>query len=189
MATPEDVLSPASGAVYDEAFLNGKFVISLGNGQWLGQSTLKNVGMSEADFLKDFGAAIVPAPGEGGERGTTVAGGYVYGVSKFAKHPELAIEFLSYLCGPVEWNDPTSTSNKNGIPTLGTALSTIDGIPFSTEVKEALTHARFRPTIKEYSKISDIIRSAIQEYVLNYNKTTAKTILDEAAAKVDKALR
>lgn len=187
MVTPEDVLSPASGAVYDEAFVNGKFVMSLGNGQWLGQSTIQNVGMSEEQFLNDFGAAIIPAPIDG-ERGTTVAGGYLYGVSKFASHPELAVEFISYLCGAEGWNDPESLSNKNGIPTISSALSTIDAIPFSDEIKEALEHARFRPTIKEYSKISDIIRSAIQEYVLNYETISAKEILDAAAEKVNDIL-
>lgn len=188
MVTPEDVLSPASGAVYEEAFINGKFVISLGNGQWLGTTTLQNVGMSKEDFLRDFGAAIIPAPADGGSRGTTVAGGYMYGVSKFAKHPELAVEFISYVCGADGWNDSNSTSNKNGTPTVKKALHTIDEIPFNEYIKEALDAARFRPTIKEYSKISDIIRSSIQEYVLNYKTTTAKTILDEAAKKVNKVL-
>jgi multiple sugar transport system substrate-binding protein len=189
MVTPEDVLSPASGEVYDQAFVNGKFVISLGNGEWIGTSTIQNVGMSAEQFSNDFGAALIPAPTADGERGTSVAGGYIYGVSKFAEHPELAIEFIGYLCGPEGWNDPTSSSKKSGIPTVKSALHTIDSIPFSTEIKEALEHARFRPTIQEYSKISDVIRSAIQEYVLNYETTSAKTILDNAAEKVNAILK
>jgi ABC-type glycerol-3-phosphate transport system substrate-binding protein len=187
MVSPSDVLSPADGAVYDESFLKGKFVISLGNGYWIGQSTLANIGMSKETFLRDFDAALIPAPADGGTRGTSVAGGYMYGVSKFSKHPDLAVEFISYLCGAEGWNDPKT--GKAGVPTVQSALYTIDPVPFSGLVKEALTCARFRPTIKEYGQISEIIRNAIQEYVLNYNKESAKDVLDRAAEKVDKLLK
>jgi multiple sugar transport system substrate-binding protein len=189
MCSPEDVLSPADGAVYDESFVKGKFVISLGNGHWIGQSTLINIGMSTEEFLNTFDSALIPAPAEGGTRGTSVAGGYLYGVSKFAKHPELALELIRYLCGPEGWNDASSGSYKTGLPTVQSALHTIDAVPFSDLTKQALEVARFRPTVKEYAQISEIIRNAIQEFVLKYDKVTAKEILDEAAKKVDKLLK
>jgi len=73
--------------------------------------------------------------------------------------------------------------------TIYSALNTLSSMPFADEIKTALNHAHFRPTIPEYSKISEIIRSAIQEYVMNYNKVSAKEVLDKAAAKVNKILK
>jgi len=186
MVSPEDVLSPPNGAVYDEAFLNGKFVISLGNGHWLGTSTAKNVGMTQEEFVKKFGAALIPAP-EGGERGTTVAGGYIWCISKFSKHPDLALEFIYYITGPEGWN--VEGTGKSGIPTVKSALHTIDNLPYADLIKEALKHARFRPTIPEYPKIAEIIRDAIQEYIMNYDKVSAKEVLDKAAKKVNEILQ
>lgn len=185
MVSPEDVLSPPNGAVYDEAFLNGKFVISLGNGHWLGRSTARNVGMTEEEFVKKFGAALIPAL-DGGERGTTVAGGYIWCVSKFSKHPKLALELIYLITGPIGWNLPWT--GKDGIPTVKSALGTIDVLPYADVIKEALKHARFRPTIPEYPKIAEIIRDAIQEYIMNYAKVSAKEVLDKAAEKVNEIL-
>jgi multiple sugar transport system substrate-binding protein len=186
MVAPEDVLSPANGGIYDEAFLNGKFVISLGNGHWIGQDTAGNIGMSREDFLKKFDAAMMPAPVAGGQRGASVAGGYMWSLSKFSKNPELAKEFLYLITGPLGYNE--EGTGKQGIPTVQSALSTIDIIPYADVIKEALNEAHFRPTIPEYPKISEAIRDAIQKYVLNYEKMTAKEILDEAAARVDEIL-
>ncbi|HID16070.1 MAG TPA: sugar ABC transporter substrate-binding protein [Candidatus Atribacteria bacterium] len=186
MVAPEDVVSPANGAVYDEAFLNGKFVISLGNGHWLGTSTAKNVGLTKEQFISKFGATLIPAP-EGGERGTTVAGGYLWCVSKFAKHPKLTLEFIEYITNAEGYNQPGT--GKNGIPTLKSALPTIDNLPYADIIKEAVKHARFRPTIPEYPKIAEEIRDAIQEYVMNYDKKSAKEILDKAAKKVNEILK
>ena len=76
LVEPADVLSPSSGAVYDESFLKGKFVISLGNGEWLGTWTIYDIGMPLEDFNNTFDAAIIPAPASGGEPGACVAGGY-----------------------------------------------------------------------------------------------------------------
>ncbi len=187
MVDPEDVLSPKNGEVYDQAFLNGKFVISLGNGHWLGDTTARNVGMTHEEFVKKFGAALIPAPAEGGERGTSVAGGYVWGISKFSKHPDLALEFIYYLTGPDDWN--VEGTGKYGIPTVKSALNTIDNLPYADLIKEALEHARFRPTIPEYPKIAEVIRDAIQKYVMNYKTVSAKQILDEAAEKVNEILQ
>ena len=186
MVAPEDVLSPANGAVYDEAFLNGKFVLSLGNGHWLGDTTARNVGMTHEEFVQKFGAALIPAP-EGGEIGTSVAGGYVWGISKFSKYPDLALELIYIITGPEDWN--VEGTGKYGIPTVKSALYTIDRLPYADIIKEALEHARFRPTIPEYPKIAKIIRDAIQRYVMNYKKVTAKEILDEAAKQVNEILQ
>lgn len=186
MVSPEDVLSPPNGAVYDEACLNGKFVISLGNGHWLGTTTAKNVGMTQEEFVEKFGAALIPAP-EGGERGTTVAGGYIWCITKFSKNPDLALEFIYYITGPEGWN--VKGTGKSGIPTVKSALHTIDNLPYADLIKEALKHARFRPTIPEYPKIAEIIRDAIQEYVMNYDRISAKEVLDRAAKKVNEILQ
>ncbi len=187
MVAPEDVLSPPNGGVYDEAFLNGKFVLSIGNGHWLGVSTAGNVGMSQEEFLQKFGAALIPAPAEVGERGATVAGGYLWCLSKFGQHPELAQELIYYITSAEGYNE--KGTGKNGIPTVKSALPTIDNIPYAGLIKEALNAAHFRPTIPEYAKISEVIRDAIQKYVLNYEKMSAQEILDEAAKKVDGMLK
>ncbi len=186
MTKPEDVLSPKNGEVYDQAFLNGKFVISLGNGHWLGDTTARNVGMTHEEFSKKFGAALIPAPASGGERGATVAGGYVWGVSKFSKHPDLAIEFIYYITGPDDWN--VEGTGKYGIPTVKSALDTISKLPYADIIKQALEHAKFRPTIPDYPKIAEVIRDAIQKYVMNYKTKSAKEILDEAASEVNDIL-
>ncbi|MBO8167301.1 MAG: extracellular solute-binding protein [Kosmotoga sp.] len=188
LVEPADVLSPSSGAVYDESFLKGKFVISLGNGEWLGTWTIYDIGMPLEDFNNTFDAAIIPAPASGGEPGACVAGGYLFSISKFSKNVDLAKEFLWYLTGPIGWNDNSGTK-KDGVVTIYSALNTLSSMPFADEIKTALNHAHFRPTIPEYSKISEIIRSAIQEYVMNYNKVSAKEVLDKAAAKVNKILK
>ncbi len=186
MVAPEDVLSPANGGVYDEAFLNGKFVISLGNGHWLGQSTAGNVGMSAEEFIQKFDAALIPAPAEGGQRGATTAGGYLWSLSKFSQHPDLAQELLYHITSQEGYN--VEGTGKRGIPTVQAALSTIEVIPYADVISLALNEAHFRPTIPAYSKISEVVRDAIQKYVLNYDKMTAKEILDKAAAKVDDIL-
>ncbi|RKX55709.1 MAG: hypothetical protein DRP50_02070 [Thermotoga sp.] len=187
MLSPEDALSPTNGAVYDQACLNGKFVISLGNGHWLGDSTARDIGMSHEEFLQKFGAALIPAPDEGGERGACVAGGYLWAISKFAKHPKLAEEFIYYITGSEEWN--VEGKGKYGIPTVSSALPTIKNLPYHDLIEEALRHAHFRPTIPEYPKIAQIIRDAIQKYVMNYDKMSAKEILDETAEKVNEILK
>lgn len=187
MVSPEDVLSPKDGAVYDESFINGKFVLSLGNGDWLGSSTIKNLGMSKEDFLEKFDTTLIPAP-KGGVRGTSVAGGYLWSLSKFAKHPELAKEYIYYICGPEGWN-LYEVTGKRGLPTVSSALPTIDDRAYSEVIKDAMTMVRFRPTIPEYSKIAAVIRNAIQNYVQNYDRVTAKEILDDAAEKVNNILK
>ncbi len=186
MVAPEDVLSPSNGAVYDEAFLNGKFVISLGNGHWLGTTTAKNVGLTKEQFLAKFGATLIPAP-EGGERGTTVAGGYLWAISKFAKHPDLALEFITYITNAEGYNVPGT--GKSGIPTVKSALSTIDNLPYADLIKQALEHARFRPTIPQYPKIAEVIRDSIQNYVMNYDKVGAKEVLEKGAKQVKEILK
>lgn len=186
MTVPAATLSPANGEVYDQAFLNGNFVISLGNGQWLGTTTAANVGMNKEQFLSKFGAALIPAPATGGQRGATVAGGYVWSVSKFAKNPELGKEFIEYITGPEGYNVPGT--GKTGIPTVTSALSTIDDLPDATLIKSALKEAHFRPTVPAYPKVAQVIRDAIQNYVENYQTTGAKSILDEAATKVNAIL-
>lgn len=186
MTLPAATLSPANGEVYDQAFLNGNFVISLGNGQWLGTTTAANVGLNKEQFLNKFGAALIPAPASGGQRGATVAGGYVWSVSKFSKNPELAKEFIELITGPHGYN--VAGTGKTGIPTVTSALSTIDDLPDAALVKSALKQAHFRPTTPSYPKIAQVIRDAIQDYVENYQTKTAKAVLDDAATKVDSIL-
>ena len=72
---------------------------------------------------------------------------------------------------------------------MKSALSTIDNLPYADLIKQAVEHARFRPTIPEYPKIAEVIRDTIQNYVMNYNKVSAKDVLEKGAKQVKNILK
>ena len=180
--SPPDLMSTSEGDV-TRAVDNGQYAYGIRVGPGAGADRFKT---DVSKFTELRGVAQLPvAPGG---KPATGSGGWLLGISRDSKHPDLAWEFITIVTDPA---NATPFWKINGmVPVRKSALGNIKEFettfPYFGLVGQAVTITHFRPPVPAYNQLSPFIVTAIQKALSR--QATPKQALDEAAAAVDALL-
>lgn len=143
--------------------------------------------LTDEQYLKDYGVANIPRHPNG--EFATQSGGYLLAIPKRSAHPELAWELISLATGAKAQFDYTVA--RGYVPTryslMERAADYVEEDPSFDVILNQLPYAYFRPSIPEYTEISNALQDAIQLALLG--RMTPKQALDQAAARVNDILK
>jgi multiple sugar transport system substrate-binding protein len=175
-ATPKDLLGIKEGDV-SRGFQAEKYASMIKVGEFWGP--YRKEGLTIEQYKEKIGVAPLPLP-PGGVMSTS-SGGWIAGVTRDSKHPDLAFEFLKMVVDTRNMADYCIFGQK--IPTRKSMLPLepefTKEIPYFNVAKDVLPYTHFRPPIPEYMKISAEIVDAIQKALTL--EATPKEALDKAA--------
>ncbi|HKI97569.1 MAG TPA: ABC transporter substrate-binding protein [bacterium] len=136
------------------------------------------------------GVAALPAGGDDGHP-TGTLGGWGLGVSRFSKHPELAVSLVRYLTGPDEQRRRAIVGAYNPtIPALYKDPAVLKADPFFAELPEILRHSVARPSAaagRDYNRLSATVWEAAHDVLAGRAK--AKDALSKAAQRLERILQ
>jgi multiple sugar transport system substrate-binding protein len=142
--------------------------------------------------LKPEQVAFAPLPSMPGKPATTYTNTWFYGINRFSKKKDAAMEFLTWLSQPEIERSVLLDRSMNEV----VAMQTRNLIDPDVNIRyngmhlfgaQALKGARGTPLFPQWPQVSDVLEATISE--LATGKTQVKPALDEAAARVRKALR
>ena len=142
--------------------------------------------------LKPEQIAFAPLPSMPGKDNTTYTNTWFYGINKNSKKKEAAMEFLTWLSNPEIERGVLLDRSMNEV----VAMQTKNLLDADVNVRykgmhvfaaQALKGAKGTPLFSQWPQVSDILESSISE--LAGGKTQVKPALDDAAARVRKAMR
>lgn len=143
-------------------------------------------GLTDEQYLEDFGVTEIPRHPNG--EFATQSGGYLLSVPTRSAHPELAWELITLATGAKAQFDYTVA--RGYVPTRYSLMKKADEYisedPHFDVILNQLPHAYFRPSIPEYTEVSNAIQDAIQLALLG--RMTPKAALDQAAKRVNDIL-
>ena len=178
--TPQDVMSEAEDP--SAALAQGLFVM----GETVGLNWSRERFPTAEDLKKAVGARHLPIPPGG--RQATGSGGWLLGITRDCKYPDLAWEFITLVTSPENAKD--FWKREGMVPVRKSAIKDVaeyeEAFPYYHLVEEAVAFTHFRPYIPEYPKFAPALWTAIQKALLL--EATPKEALDEAAEETNKIL-
>lgn len=142
--------------------------------------------LTDEQYMEDFGVAPIPRHPDG--EFATQSGGYLLAIPSKSAHPELAWELITLATGAQAQFDYTVA--RGYVPTryslMDRAEDYIKEDPNFDVILGQLPYAYFRPSIPEYTEVSNAIQDAIQLALLG--RMTPKAALDQAAERVNAIL-
>lgn len=142
--------------------------------------------------LKPEQVAFAPLPSMPGKPNTTYTNTWFYGINRYSKKKAAAMEFLTWLSQPEIERAVLLDKSMNEV----VAMQTKNLIDADVNVRfngmhvfgaQALKGARGTPLFPQWPQVSDVLEASISE--LASGKGQVKPALDEAAARVRKAMR
>ncbi len=142
--------------------------------------------------LKPEQIAFAPLPSMPGKDNTTYTNTWFYGINKNSKKKEAAMEFLTWLSNPEIERGVLLDKSMNEV----VAMQTKNLLDADVNLRykgmhvfaaQALKGAKGTPLFSQWPQVSDILEASISE--LAGGKTQVKPALDDAAARVRKAMR
>jgi trehalose/maltose transport system substrate-binding protein len=132
------------------------------------------------------GVMALPKGGPDG-KSTGTLGGWQLGVSRYSKHPELAVDLVRYLTSPEEQKRRALVGSFN--PTISSLYKDpelLQANPFIGELYNTFTNAVSRPTITgaKYNQVSTEFRNAV--YSTLSGKGKAEANLKKAEERIKK---
>ncbi len=182
--SPKDLLGIQENDV-SNGFLADKYAMMIKVGEfWKDYRNDKNFTVEQ--YKNEVGVAPLPVP-PGGQLATG-SGGWIAGITRDSKHPDLVFEYLKMVV------DPQNMSRFNiadaNLPTTKASMQFesefAQAIPYFNVASQVLPVTHFRPPIPEYTKISAEIVDAIQQALSL--QATPQAALDRAAEKVNAIL-
>jgi multiple sugar transport system substrate-binding protein len=168
----------------DDPFVDKKFAVML-SGSWMPSIFPRGTNIAEiVGFLPAF-----PVPDDSVQT-TTMMGGWQFGIPSTSTHKDLAWELITVMLEPeifAPWLQrygylPTQASIGEG--PYSTQLE--QSIPYYQEMISMIEFGGSRPSIPEYSEISNHIKQALDEVFSGAKES--EQALDDAAAKSAKVL-
>ena len=168
----------------DDPFVEKKFAVML-SGSWMPSIFPRGTNIAEiVGFLPAF-----PVPDDSVQT-TTMMGGWQFGIPSTSTHKDLAWELITVMLEPeifAPWLQrygylPTQASIGEG--PYSTQLE--QSIPYYQEMISMIEFGGSRPSIPEYSEISNHIKQALDEVFSGAKES--EQALDDAAAKSAKVL-
>ena len=147
---------------------------------------------SKVSTLKPEQIAFAPLPSMPGKPNTTYTNTWFYGINKNSKKKEAAMEFLTWLSNPDIERAVLLDKRMNEV----VAMQTRNLIDADVNLRyngmhvfaaQALKGAKGTPLFPQWPQVSDVLEATISE--LAAGKTQVKPALDDAAARVRKAMR
>ena len=142
--------------------------------------------------LKPEQVAFAPLPSMPGKPNTTYTNTWFYGINKHSKKKAAAMEYLTWLSNPEIERGVLLDKSMNEV----VAMQTKNLLDADVNVRykgmhvfaaQALKGAKGTPLFSQWPQVSDILESSISE--LASGKAKVKPTLDDAAARVRKAMR
>lgn len=142
--------------------------------------------------LKPEQVAFAPLPSMPGKPNTTYTNTWFYGINKNSRKKEAAMEFLTWLSNPEIERGVLLDRSMNEV----VAMQTKNLLDADVNVRyngmhvfaaQALKGAKGTPLFPQWPQVSDILEASISE--LASGKAQVKPTLDDAAARVRKAMR
>ena len=142
--------------------------------------------------LKPEQIAFAPLPSMPGKPNTTYTNSWFYGINKNSKKKAAAIEFLTWLSNPDIERSVLLDKSMNEV----VAVQTKNLIDADVNLRykgmhvfaaQALKGAKGTPLFPQWPQVSDVLEASINE--LASGKAQVKPTLDDAAARVRKAMR
>ena len=142
--------------------------------------------------LKPEQIAFAPLPSMPGKPNTTYTNTWFYGINKHSKKKEAAMEFLTWLSNPEIERGVLLDRSMNEV----VAMQTKNLLDADVNVRykgmhvfaaQALKGAKGTPLFSQWPQVSDVLEASISE--LASGKAQVKPTLDDAAARVRKAMR
>jgi multiple sugar transport system substrate-binding protein len=142
--------------------------------------------------LKPEQVAFAPLPGMPGKAATTYTNSWFYGINRFSKKKDAAMEFLTWLSQPEIERSVLLDRSMNEV----VAVQTRNLIDADVNIRyngmhlfgaQALKGAKGTPLFPQWPQVSDVLEATISD--LATGKAQVKPALDDAAARVRKALR
>jgi multiple sugar transport system substrate-binding protein len=142
--------------------------------------------------LKPEQVAFAPLPSMPGKPNTTYTNTWIYGINRNSKKKAAAMEFLTWLSQPEIERGVLLDKSMNEV----VAMQTKNLIDADVNVRyngmhvfgaQALKGARGTPLFPQWPQVSDVLEATISE--LASGKVQVKPALDDAAARVRKAMR
>lgn len=179
-ASPPDLLG-AKESDLPRAFIAKKYAMMIRVGDFW--PDFKRAGYTMEAYKEQIGMAPLPVP-EGGKPATG-SGGWILGITRDSKNPDIAYEFLKLVVSTD--NVLPFLAERAMVPTRRSLMQMenefLQAVPFFKVVREVAPHTYFRPPIPEYSRISAEIVNAIQKALTL--QASPKAALDQAASAVD----
>jgi multiple sugar transport system substrate-binding protein len=181
--SPPDLLGVEEGE-HTDGFDAGKYAMVVMAGSNIANDPYK--GMSREQFEAKVGAA--PYPVRPGGKIATGSGGWILGITRDSKNPDMAWEFLKYCLKNTEGMAQFVVA-EGGVPTYKSVADSATYRNASAHyqvINELIPYTHFRPPIPEYLKIADELVNAMQRVLTK--EADVKTALDEAAQASDAIL-
>jgi multiple sugar transport system substrate-binding protein len=182
--SPQDLMGIAEDAV-SAGFKADKYAMQIKVGEFWADYR-KEKGLTPEQYRKAVGMGPLPIPAGG--KPATGAGGWILGISRDSKNPDVAYEFLKLVVSAD--NAKPFLVERGMVPTRKSLMAMekdfVTGAPYFSVVQQTAPYARFRPPIPEYTKISAEIVTAIQKALTG--TAAPKEALDEAAVKANEIL-
>jgi multiple sugar transport system substrate-binding protein len=181
--SPKDLLGISEKDV-SNGFRANKYAMMIKVGEFW--RDYRGEGMTAAQYKDMIGVAPLPIP-QGGKL-STGSGGWIAGITRDSKNPDIAYEYLKLVVDPQ--NMAMFCIDDAKIPTRKSMLPMekdfVEAIPYYNVAAEVLPATHFRPPIPEYTKLSAEIVTGIQKALTL--EASSKEALDRAAEKVDEIL-
>ena len=165
-------------------FLADKYAMMIKVGEFW--RDYRGKGLTAEQYKDKIGVAPLPSP-QGGKPATG-SGGWIGGITRDSKNPDIAYEYLKLVVDAQ--NMAKFCIDDAKIPTRKSMLAMekdfAKAIPYYNVAAEVLPTTHFRPPIPEYSKMSAEIVTAIQKALTL--EASPKDALDHAARKVNDIL-
>ena len=146
----------------------------------------------KSSTLKPEQVAFAPLPSMPGKPSTTYTNTWFYGINRFSKKKDAAMEFLAWLTQPEIERSVLLDRSMNEV----VAMQTRNLIDPDVNIRyngmhlfgaQALKGAKGTPLFPQWPQVSDVLEATISD--LATGKAQVKPALDDAAAKVRRALR
>ncbi|MGE0315433.1 MAG: ABC transporter substrate-binding protein [Lautropia sp.] len=146
----------------------------------------------KSSTLKPEQLAFAPLPGMPGKPATTYTNTWFYGINRFSKKQDAAMEFLAWLTQPEIERSVLLDRSLNEV----VAMQTRNLIDADVNIRyngmhlfgaQALKGAKGTPLFAQWPQVSDVLEATISE--LATGKAAVKPALNDAAARVRRALR
>ncbi len=181
--SPKDLLGISEKDV-SNGFMADKYAMMIKVGEFWKEH--RDMDLSAAQYKDKIGVAPLPVPSGG--KPATGSGGWIAGITRDSKHPDIAYEYLKLVVDPQNMAQFCILDAK--IPTRKSMLPMekdfAEAIPYYSVAAEVLPTTHFRPPIPEYTKLSAEIVTGIQKALTL--EARPKDALDRAAQKVDDIL-
>ncbi len=181
-ASPPDLIGVEEGQ-HTEGFDAGKYAMIVAGGTPKTNDAWKS--MTNKEFEAKVGQAPYPT-GPGGKVATG-SGGWIIGITRDSKNPDIAWDFLKTVL---------KTQNMVDFVVADSDQACYKSVAENPKYKEYLTHfevrqglmgvTNFRPPVPEYLKIADTLLNAMQKVLTQ--KANPQAALDEAAKATDALL-